>query len=38
VGCGSPFSLIKFIEFDVALKKKLKQYESQFEQDELLDL
>jgi hypothetical protein len=38
VGCSSPFSLIELIEANVALQEKLEQYESEFEQDELLDL
>jgi hypothetical protein len=38
VGCSSPFSLIELIEADFALKEGLKQYEDEFERDELLDL
>jgi hypothetical protein len=38
VGCSSPSSLIELIEADLALKEELKQYEGEFEQDELLDL
>jgi hypothetical protein len=38
VGCSSPFSLIELTEVDIALQEELEQYESEFEQDELLDL
>ncbi len=38
VDCNSPSSLIEFIEANVALEEELKQYESEFKQDELLDL
>ncbi len=38
VGCNSPPSLTKLIEVDVGLEYKLKQYEGEFKQDELLDL
>ncbi len=38
VGCNSPPSLTKLIEVDVGLEDKLKQYEGEFKQDELLDL
>jgi len=37
VACTSAFSLIEFIENDVAFKEELKQYEGVFEWDELLD-
>jgi hypothetical protein len=38
VGCNSPPSLTKLIEVDAGLEDKLKQYEGEFKQDELLDL
>jgi hypothetical protein len=38
VGCSSPFCLIKLIEVDVVLEEESKQYEGEFEQDEILDL
>jgi hypothetical protein len=38
VGCNSPSSLIVLIKADLALEENLEQYESEFEQDEILDL
>ncbi len=38
VGCSSPFGLIELIEANLALEEELEQHESEFEQDELLDL
>jgi hypothetical protein len=37
VGCSSPSSLIEFIDVDLALEEELKQYENEFQRDELLD-
>jgi hypothetical protein len=37
VGCSSSSSLIEFIDVDLALEEELKQYENEFQQDELLD-
>ncbi len=37
VGCNSPFNLRELIENDVAFKEELKQYEGEFEWNELLD-
>jgi hypothetical protein len=36
--CISPFSLIEFIEANVALQQELEQCEGEFEQNEFLNL
>jgi len=38
VGCSSPSSLIELIKVDDTLEEELKQYEGEFEQNEVLNL
>jgi len=38
VGCSSPSSLIELIKVDNTLEEELKQYEGEFEQNEVLNL
>ncbi len=38
IGCRSPFNLVKFLERDIDLEEKLKEFESDFEKDEVVEV
>jgi hypothetical protein len=37
-GCKFPSNLIKFFERDINLEKELKEFESEFEKDEVVEM
>jgi hypothetical protein len=38
IGCKSPSNLIEFLKKDINFKKKLKEFEGEFERDEVVEV
>ncbi len=38
IGCKSPSNLVEFLEKDVVLKEELKEFEAEFERDEVVEV